>query len=126
MELKTAESNNKSRLTNTGIEIQALNISIECMLFQLIDNELDIDWIESVLYLTQQQKICLKTAIELDVSQVSELTVSLLAYNRAVEAMCLKLIAEGEILSNIAEAVATLSRKQQPLIERLICTIADL
>ncbi|EJU6017873.1 hypothetical protein N4X57_004402, partial [Salmonella enterica] len=88
MELKTAESNNKSRLTNTGIEIQALNISIECMLCQIIDNELDIDWIESVLYLTQQQKICLKTAIELDVSQVSELTVSLLAYNRAVEAMC--------------------------------------
>ncbi len=126
MELKTAESNNKSRLVNTGIEIQANNISIECMLCQLIDNELDIDWIESVLYLTQQQQICLKAAMEFDMSQVSKLTTPLLAYNRAVEAICLKLISEGDLISNMAEAAATLSRKQQPLIEQLMCSIADL
>lgn len=126
MGLRTAESNDKFRLVNAGIEIQAINISIECMLCQLIDNKLDIDWIESVLYLTQQQKICLKTAMEFNMSKVSMLITSLLAYNRAVEAICLKLIDEGEVLSSIAEAAITLSRKQRPQIDLLMCTIADI
>ena len=49
MELHTANKN--ETLITAGIEIQALNIAIECMLCQLIDNEKDIDWIESILHL---------------------------------------------------------------------------
>ena len=45
MELHTANKN--ETLITAGIEIQALNIAIECMLCQIIDNEKDIDWIES-------------------------------------------------------------------------------
>ncbi len=49
MELHTANKN--ETLITAGIEIQALNIAIECMLCQIIDNEKDIDWISSTLHL---------------------------------------------------------------------------
>ncbi|WP_246769623.1 hypothetical protein [Escherichia sp. E2593] len=54
MELHTANKN--ETLITAGIEIQALNIAIECMLCQIIDNEKDIDWIESILHLASEQK----------------------------------------------------------------------
>lgn len=54
MELHTANKN--ETLITAGIEIQALNIAIECMLCQIIDNEKDIDWISSTLHLAYEQK----------------------------------------------------------------------
>ncbi|EPH2034324.1 hypothetical protein MWU21_003937 [Escherichia coli] len=124
MELHTANKN--ETLITAGIEIQALNIAIECMLCQVIDNEKDIDWIESILHLASEQKVCLKTALQYDVPAVSKLCQPLMAYNRAIISVCLMILDETPPLSDRSEAALTLSRKQRQLANQLISTIADL
>lgn len=114
-----------------GMDIQAINLSIKCMFCQLIDNEIDTDWIESVLFLNQQQRLCINTTMEFDSGALSKLSVSLLAYNRAIESLCLKIIEEGEEdegdnQNKRIEAIVTITRKQQPLIDKLLSVIADI
>lgn len=131
MELHTAKSDNKTHMVIMGMDIQAINLSIECMLYQLIDNKINTDWIESVLFLNQQQRTCITTTMAFDSDTLSKLSVSLLAYNRAVESLCLKIIEEGEEdegdnQNKRIEAIVTITRKQQPLIEKLLSVIADI
>ncbi|KAF1366759.1 hypothetical protein [Yokenella regensburgei] len=125
MELHTANSL-KNDLVSLGIEIQADNISIDCMLCQLIDKELDIDWMESVLYLVQQQIFGIETVMKCDESRLMTLRMPLLSYGRAIEAICLKVINEGDQYRSLSEAALTLVKKQRIYIDQLISFIADM
>ncbi|EED9388643.1 hypothetical protein AAA63_004420 [Salmonella enterica subsp. enterica] len=125
MEQHTANSI-KNDLVSLGIEIQADNISIECMLSQLIDKELDIDWMESVLYLIQQQILSIEAITEYDESRLMALRIPLLSYGRAIESICLKVINEGDQYRCLSEAALAVVKKQRGYVDQLISFIADM
>ncbi|OUE50290.1 hypothetical protein [Citrobacter amalonaticus] len=125
MELHTANSEHND-LKKLGIEIQADNIAIECLLCQLIDKELDIDWMESVLYLIQQQMFSMEAVMNCDENRLMALRMPLLSYGKATEAICLKVINEGDQYRCLSEAALTLVKKQRSYIDQLISFIADM
>lgn len=125
MEQHTANSI-KNDLVSLGIEIQADNISIECILSQLIDKELDIDWMESVLYLIQQQILSIEAITKYDESRLMALRIPLLSYGRAIESICLKVINEGDQYRCLSEAALAVVKKQRGYVDQLISFIADM
>ncbi|EJD6659799.1 hypothetical protein M0K31_RS21880 [Enterobacter cloacae] len=125
MEQHTANSI-KNDLVSLGIEIQADNISIECMLSQLIDKELDIDWMESVLYLIQQQILSIEAITKYDENRLMALRIPLLSYGRAIESICLKVINEGDQYRCLSEAALAVVKKQRGYVDQLISFIADM
>ncbi|HBV6392437.1 TPA: hypothetical protein MD292_002622 [Klebsiella aerogenes] len=125
MELHTANQK-KSDLATLSINIQADNIASECMLCQLIENELDIDWMESVLYLTQKQQQDIEIAMGYDEKCLREFRIPLVTYSRAIESICLKVINEGDQYRCLSEAALTLVKKQRDYVDQLISFIADM
>lgn len=109
-----------------GLEILSDTIAIECMMCQIIDNDLDIDCLEYVLFLIQQQTQRIVTVLEKDIPELNGFRVPLLSYANAMASMSIKVIEHGDEFMSISEAILTAARQQKPHINSLISAIAEL
>lgn len=120
------EQVNKKPITVLGLEIIAENIAIECILYQLIDNDVNTDYLESAIAITKSLENNINQVMASDISDLLKYRPNLVAYCHAIQSMCTHFLSAEDCIEDTLEAVIRITKKQRKDIENLIVTIAEL